>query len=155
MSSVPLSDLDQPPRRVVLGIVFMTAATAQIALETRRIPTRCLVVLGLCVVITAMTPLGWTLWTEIPPTLARLRHHQVLEWKPAGLGDLPLLPFWLIATAVAVLGVRWLSQQVRGTAVKRCGARLDRFTRSSSSRRSGLTGSTRGPRSMPRRSWVP
>jgi hypothetical protein len=102
---------------VVLGIVFMTAATAQIALERRRIPTDCLVVLGLCVVLTAMTPLGWTLWTEIPPTLARLRHHQVLEWKPPGLRDLPLLPFWLIATAVAVLGVRWLSQQVRGTAI--------------------------------------
>lgn len=89
---------------VVLGIGLLTASTAHAALRGRRAPTGLLITLVLCVVATALTPLGWSLWTEIPSTLARLRQHQVIEWQPPRLTDLNMLPFWLMSAAIVLLG---------------------------------------------------
>jgi hypothetical protein len=91
---------------VVLGIVLLMAAIAHNSLETRRFPTTLVTTSALCIVATALTPLGFSLWTEIPASLARLRQYQVLEWRAPSVRDVSLLPFWVMAGTLVLLALR-------------------------------------------------
>jgi hypothetical protein len=50
--------------------------------------------------MTGLTPLGYSLWAEVPQSLDRLKEYQVLEWQPPTLGDPLLIPFWVLAAAL-------------------------------------------------------
>ncbi len=95
---------------VVLGIALLMAAIVHDFIQTRRLPTTLVTSSALCIAATAVTPLGFSLWTEIPASLARLRQYQVLEWRPPSPWDISLLPFWLMAATLVVLVLRRPSQ---------------------------------------------
>ena len=50
---------------------------------------------------TAATPLGFSLWAEVPMSLGRLHDYGVMEWQRPGL-ELVDLPFWIASLAVVV-----------------------------------------------------
>jgi hypothetical protein len=88
---------------VMLGVILVTAAAAAAVVAERRLLIRPVVVAGVCGLMTAMTPLGFSVWTEVPASLERLRAYGVHEWRPPHPGDLWLFPFWLLTTTFVVL----------------------------------------------------
>jgi hypothetical protein len=119
---------------VMLGFVILASGVLALLVENRRwplaargesraLPAGRLAVLGAtpdfhhgllvpllvtigCVSATLMTPLGVSIWTEIPASLARLRVYGVSEWRPPSFTDPALLPFWLLAVCFIVLSIR-------------------------------------------------
>jgi hypothetical protein len=92
---------------VALGGVLLVAATAAALMEDRRRfkMLACVTfVSGLC---TAATPLGFTLWREVPASLARLHAYGVVEWQAPGL-TLQDVPFWIVALTIA--GLLWVNR---------------------------------------------
>ena len=87
---------------VVLGVVLLTAAVVATAVVEPARFRRMAIVAAACLLCTAATPLGFTLWKEVPLSLARLRAYGVIEWQPPGLA-LVDVPFWLAGAAVCVL----------------------------------------------------
>jgi hypothetical protein len=87
---------------VMLGlIVVLSAVAARWAVE-RRLPTlETLTALG-CVAAASITPLGLSLWTEIPASLGRIHQYGIQEWRPPGLADPLMAPFWIVAAIVVV-----------------------------------------------------
>jgi hypothetical protein len=61
-----------------------------------------------CAITGSVTPLGLTLWTELPKSIARIRMYPLNEWQPATFTDLRLAPFWLIAALLCVCVLRRL-----------------------------------------------
>jgi hypothetical protein len=88
---------------VVLGIAALGGAMAGAVLVERAGVLRRGAVLAACVAATCITPLGATLWTELPGMLTRLRSYGVSEWEPARLLDPWNIPFWFAIVAVPVL----------------------------------------------------
>jgi len=90
---------------VVLGFAILAGAIAyRVTLNRRVVPL--LVVATLCAAATMVTPLGPSLWREVPASLARLRDYQVNEWRPPALTDLTTAPFWIVGGGVALVAVR-------------------------------------------------
>ena len=87
---------------VALGGVVVCAGVVAAAVVER---TRLREMLGIavaCFICTALTPLGVSLWWEVPRSLARLHSYGVLEWQPPGL-FIPDIPFWVAAAAGFIL----------------------------------------------------
>jgi hypothetical protein len=82
---------------VTLGFVVLVAAAGGLMIEGRTIPVRLLVTTIGCVIASTLTPLGLSLWTEVPASLARLRAYGVEEWRAPEITDPIFLPFWLLA----------------------------------------------------------
>jgi hypothetical protein len=89
---------------VMLGFVLLAGATVAAALEVRGWPIRLIACVSCAVVASMLTPLGPSLWTEVPATLARTRPYGIMEWSAPGLAPL-FAPFWLFATALVGLVV--------------------------------------------------
>jgi len=90
---------------VMLGVIVMASHAAASIVAERRLFTRAAIVGGISAAMTALTPLGFSLWTEIPASLGRLREYGVLEWRPPSLADPTLATFWPLAAAFVVLVV--------------------------------------------------
>lgn len=86
---------------VALGGVIMAAAIVAALVNREQIRTLAPIAVA-CLFATAATPLGFTLWSEVPSSLARLHSYGVLEWQPPGLAIMDA-PFWLAALAAIVL----------------------------------------------------
>jgi hypothetical protein len=87
---------------VALGGVILAAAVVVTALVDRaQLKTMALVAVA-CLLATAATPLGFSLWREVPSSLARLHAYGVLEWQPPGLAVADA-PFWIAALGTIVL----------------------------------------------------
>ena len=91
---------------VVLGVAALGGAFAGAVLVERAGVARRGAVLAASVAATCVTPLGVTLWTELPGMLARLRSYGVSEWEPARLLDPWNIPFWFAIVAVPTLAWR-------------------------------------------------
>jgi hypothetical protein len=99
---------------VILGIALLIGAIAGVALLERRVPRELAMSSALCLVATLMTPLKFSLWSEIPASLSRLRQYQVLEWRAPSLGEVSLLPFWLMSAALSILTAAAVLRHRRG-----------------------------------------
>ena len=64
---------------------------------------RLLLVSALCVLATALTPLGWQFWLDMPRSLGRIRQLGIDEWAAPRLASLSLLPFWVAIGALTGL----------------------------------------------------
>jgi hypothetical protein len=105
---------------VMLGFVILAGGTVAQLLEDRRWPMPLLVAAIGCFAATMFTPLGVSIWTEIPASLVRLRAYGVTEWRHPSFADLRLLPFWLLVACFIGLAVRekpWTSTGVRSNAM--------------------------------------
>jgi hypothetical protein len=91
---------------VVLGGLVVFAGFVARAIHTRAVPWSFGAIGVLCLAATAITPLGVTLWTEVPQSLARLHAYGVLEWRAPQLTMVADLPFWLFAAASIGLAIR-------------------------------------------------
>ena len=89
---------------VMLGFVLLAGGTVAAALEERRWPWRLCAAVGASVAASMLTPLGPSLWTEVPATLARTRPYGIMEWRAPGLEPL-FAPFWLLGAALVALAV--------------------------------------------------
>lgn len=84
---------------VLLGFVLLGAGLGvQTLLAPRTFPRAVLVLLA-CMVAATATPLGMSFWIEIPSSLARIRLYPLDEWRRPLLTELPMLPFWIVASA--------------------------------------------------------
>jgi hypothetical protein len=91
---------------VTLGFPLLAGWIAALVVEERRLPMGALAIAVLCFLATAMTPLGVSLWTEVPATLARTRPYGIMEWRPPGLTELRFIPFWLLAGVLVALVIK-------------------------------------------------
>jgi NADH:ubiquinone oxidoreductase subunit 6 (subunit J) len=101
---------------VMLGFVILVGGTVAEFLEDREWPVPIAVAIVGCFAATMITPLGVSIWTDIPASLARLRAYGVTEWRPPNYADPMLLPFSLLAVYLLWLVVRdrpWRSASVR------------------------------------------
>ena len=90
---------------VALGGVIVMAAWIATAIHDRRSLAAFTLIGALCLVATAATPLGVSLWMEVPHSLQRLHDYGVIEWRSPSLRNPLDLPFWSVAAAVASLAV--------------------------------------------------
>jgi hypothetical protein len=90
---------------VALGGVLVIAAWIATAVHDRPALPKMTAIGFLCLVATASTPLGLSLWLEVPHSLQRLQDYGVIEWRSPSLTNLQDLPFWAIASVVAVLAL--------------------------------------------------
>ena len=91
---------------VALGGLVVVAATIAAAIRRQQLMTWC-VIAALCFLATAVTPLGPSLWFEIPGSLQRLQAYGVLEWQAPQFTRLSDLPFWLVVAAIVTIAVRY------------------------------------------------
>jgi hypothetical protein len=102
-----------------VALVGMTVAGGLRALvpwatpADRRRALRLLIVLPLCGLATALTPLGLGMWRSIGGSVAASHHTGIMEWQPLRLDD----PYGLIVLALAIAFVglvvarrRWLAR---------------------------------------------
>jgi hypothetical protein len=86
---------------VVFGVVMAGAVAVDGLLWSRARLRRDLLVLGLCILSTTLSPLGWQYWPQILGTVTASQTLEIQEYRtPLALTD---LPFWLMAVALAVL----------------------------------------------------
>lgn len=83
------------------GVLLAAAVVATLLVNREQFKTTARVALA-CLLATAATPLGFTLWREVPSSLARLHSYGVIEWQAPGLA-LADVPFWIAACATVVL----------------------------------------------------
>jgi hypothetical protein len=83
------------------GVLLVSAVVTAVLVERAQFRTAAAIAVT-CLFCTAATPLGFSLWREVPSSLARLHAYGVLEWQAPGLalGD---LPFWIVAVTLVVL----------------------------------------------------
>lgn len=91
---------------VTLGVAALAGGLAGLVWADRPRWRRAALVFGACVAATCLTPLGVTLWTEVPQMLARLGAYNVQEWRRASVTDPTNLPFWAAAAALMLLAAR-------------------------------------------------
>ncbi len=101
---------------VMVGVIVVAAAAGISMLAERRLFTRTAIAAGACVLATGITPLGFSLWTEVPAALERLRSYGVAEWRPPAFGDPALAPLWVlfagfVALALTTRAWRYLGSQ--------------------------------------------
>jgi hypothetical protein len=102
---------------VMLGFTLLAGGALAQTLETRRLPFRLAFVALLCVLATMATPLGASLWLEVPAALARSRPYGIMEWRAPRLFELVFLPFWILAAALVGLVVAtkaWQAHRLHG-----------------------------------------
>ena len=88
---------------VVLGFAAVAGALLGAAvIEPARWRRFVVVVLG-CAAATCASPLGLSLWTEVPDMLQRLQQYQVAEWQRTSLVDPWNLPYWTVCVVVPLL----------------------------------------------------
>jgi hypothetical protein len=93
---------------VALGVVMLVGALAGAFVGPDRDRWRLVAVTAVCVLVTLATPLGVTLWTDIPESIHRSSVNRLAEWLPPGASDLRFLPFWSVAALLSGLAVlRW------------------------------------------------
>jgi hypothetical protein len=91
---------------VALGGLVVVAATIAAAVRRENLVTWCALA-ALCFLATAATPLGPSLWFEIPGSLQRLQAYGVLEWQAPQFSRLSDLPFWLVVATLVTLAIRY------------------------------------------------
>ena len=100
---------------VLLGVLLLAASLCAAVLEDiKRLP-RLPGTAALCLVATALTPLGWHFWLDMPQSLGRIRQLGIDEWAPPSSASAALLPFWI--TVGRVGGARC---RARPCAAERC-----------------------------------
>ena len=82
---------------VLLGVLLLGAGLVAVLVEEIDAFPRLLLVSALCVLATALTPLGWQFWLDMPRSLGRIRQLGIDEWAAPRLASLSLLPFWWVA----------------------------------------------------------
>jgi hypothetical protein len=90
---------------VMLGLAAVGGALAGTVWVRRSEWKRAAAVLTACAAAVCVTPLGITIWTEIPHMLQRLSMYDVQEWRPSSLVDPWNLPFW--SSAILLLALVW------------------------------------------------
>jgi hypothetical protein len=101
---------------VALGGVMVFAAWLAHAAHDRRALPRFTLIAFLCLMATAVTPLGFTLWLEVPHSLGRLQDYGVIEWRPPSLANPLDLPFFAVA---AILGGLAFQRRARLSSIRR------------------------------------
>jgi hypothetical protein len=94
------------------GVIVVAAWFACAARDRRRLPAFTAIVV-LCFLATAATPMGASLWFEIPQSLQRLEAYDVLEWRAPSLTSLRDLPFWGVAATAGALA--WIRRRSLAT----------------------------------------
>ena len=89
-----------------MGIALVGASVIAAVPDGRAAVQRRLVLLGCCLIATLITPLGWTFYTELPASLARLQAYQISEWQSPALGNPSLHAFWLVIPILVIATVR-------------------------------------------------
>jgi hypothetical protein len=90
---------------VALGGVLVMAAWIATAVHDRKALPSLTAIGALCLAATATTPLGLSLWMEVPHSLQRLHDYGVHEWRSPTLTNPTDLPFWTVAAAVGALAI--------------------------------------------------
>jgi hypothetical protein len=90
---------------VLLGVLLLAASLAAALIEDRKAVPRLAASSALCLVATALTPLGWRFWLDMPQSLGRIRQLGIDEWAAPSLANLTLLPFWITIAAFVALAV--------------------------------------------------
>jgi hypothetical protein len=106
---------------VVMGMLVLAAALIAAVMEHRQCVPGLAVASACCLLATLATPLGLTFWTEIPLSLARIRQLGIQEWAPPRLTTPSLIPFWLMAVALAALVVARARELSRDVEARRRG----------------------------------
>lgn len=88
---------------VTVGLAGLAGATAGLVWSGARHRYAALAICAVAILAAAATPLGWTLYTEVPAMLARLDAYNVQEWRAASLTEAVNVPFW-IAAALLLAG---------------------------------------------------
>jgi len=88
---------------VLLGVLLLGAGLVAVLVEEIDAFPRLLLVSALCVLATALTPLGWQFWLDMPRSLGRIRQLGIDEWAAPRLASLSLLPFWVAIAALTGL----------------------------------------------------
>ena len=88
---------------VLLGVLLLAAAAVAAWFEERRAVPRLAAASALCLAATALTPLGWHFWLDMPQSLGRIRQLGIDEWAAPSLTAPALLPFWVAIVALAGL----------------------------------------------------
>jgi hypothetical protein len=88
---------------VLLGVLLLGAGLVAVLVEEIDAFPRLLLVSALCVLATALTPLGWQFWLDMPRSLGRIRQLGIDEWAAPRLASLSLFPFWVAVAALAGL----------------------------------------------------
>ena len=86
------------------GLLIASSLGASLIVD-RHVDRRLLVVSVLCFLATALTPLGPSLWMEVPASLQRLKVYDVIEWRSPSIvtpADIPFLASLVAAGAVVV-----------------------------------------------------
>jgi hypothetical protein len=89
---------------VATGGVLVVAAVVASILFAKELRAKTIGLAAACLVATAVTPLGVSLWIEIPGSLNRLQSYNVIEWRAPGLSPADA-PFWIMAAGLVTLMV--------------------------------------------------
>ena len=84
---------------VLLGFVLLGAGLGVQVLLAPNTWRQAVLVFLACLIAATATPLGFSFWSEIPKSLARIRLYPFDEWRRPSVTALHLLPFWIIAAA--------------------------------------------------------
>lgn len=90
---------------VAAGGVLIVAAVLSSAILATGQTLRLIGIGVLCLAATAATPLGFSLWLEIPTSLGRLKTYGVTEWLSPSLANPVEVPFWMIGIGLCVVVV--------------------------------------------------
>lgn len=88
---------------VAAGGTLLAAATLASLISDHRIDRALLWPGVLSLFATAVTPLGPSLWIEVPRSLERLKAYKVLEWRAPSLLNPADFPLWLAFAGIASL----------------------------------------------------
>ena len=103
---------------VMVGVAALGGALAATVLRDRTEWKVAAVTLGASLVAVCLTPLGVSVWTEVPRMLERLNAYGVSEWQPASLTDPLDFPFWVAAVVLIALTARhWRALDRDGAAL--------------------------------------
>jgi hypothetical protein len=83
------------------GVVVAAGVVTALLVDRAQFRSMALIAIA-CLFCTAATPLAFTLWREVPSSLARLQSYGVLEWQAPGLA-ITDAPFWCLALITGVL----------------------------------------------------
>jgi hypothetical protein len=90
---------------VAAGGVLIVAAVLGSAILAPRHSVRLIAIGVACLAATAATPLGFSLWLEIPASLGRLKIYGVTEWLAPGVANPLEGPFWMMAIGLCIVAV--------------------------------------------------
>lgn len=102
---------------VTLGAVALAGGLAGLVFVERGRWKSAALVFASCVAVACLTPLGVSIWTEVPQMLARLSAYDVQEWRRPSLLRPANAPFWLAAAALVVMTVRRWRELKRDDAI--------------------------------------